>query len=59
MIVLCLPGETLAEIFKLTHEEFLLRWINYHLEKVNMVMMVMVMSIVMTMVMVMATPTQS
>ena len=53
LIVLCLPGETIAEIFKLTHEEFLLRWINYHLEKVSMVMMVM------AMVMVMETPTQS
>jgi len=33
LIVLCLPGETLADIFKLSHEELLLRWINYHLEK--------------------------
>jgi len=33
LIVLCLPGETLADIFKLSHEELLLRWVNYHLEK--------------------------
>jgi plastin-3 len=33
LIVLCLPGETLADIFKLSHEDLLLRWVNYHLEK--------------------------
>jgi len=31
--VLLLPGETHSDIFKLSHEEFLLRWVNYHLEK--------------------------
>jgi len=33
LVVLCLPGETLADIFKLSHEDLLLRWVNYHLEK--------------------------
>ena len=36
-------GETLADLMKLGPEEILLRWVNYQLEKVVIMMIIMIM----------------
>ena len=43
LVNLLREGETLADLMKLGPEEILLRWVNYQLEKVVIMMIIMIM----------------
>ena len=49
LVNLLREGETLADLMKLGPEEILLRWVNYQLEKVVIMMIMMIIMIMMDM----------